>query len=1518
MRTTQLCLFLFVSCCALRAQDIDAPRADKIPHHTIIHGDTLKDFYFWMRDKHSPDVINYLYANNAYADNRMKESRTLQKVLFEEFRSRIKEDYTTRPSKNKNYYYYSRSFADKQYPALYRKKDSLMGKEQLVLDMNKLAEEFMYFSITLARYSPDQSLLAYTVDTKGSGIGTLYIKHIDADSIFTERIDSVLDLVWASDSKTFWYSKAEPKTNRSYRIYRHIIGGSHNNDILIFEEPDKTYQIGLSKSASDSFIFMTVSKTKSNEIWYWNSNNPTDKPTLFFKRQSDLLYSLNHYEDKEFYIHTNYQAPDWQLMRSSVTAKGVKEWVNVIPHRPGIHLDSYLLLKDYMVWDETQHAENRILIKKRNAAYADTLQAEMPCASLSYSVEDYNYHETREIRFSATNMVNPAITYTYNPVTKEKTFFDLDSLNQPYHPSDYATERVWAAAVDGVRVPITIAYKKGMQKNGNNPLLLEAYGSYGASSMPEFSSTGICYLNRGFILATAHVRGGHELGENWYQDGKLLNKKNTFTDFIACAQQLITEKYTSKEKLAAQGGSAGGLLMGAVVNMRPDLFHCVVAQVPFVDVINTMLDESIPLTTFEFDEWGNPKIKKFFDYMKTYSPYDNVRSQPYPHLLVTAGYNDANVGYWEPAKWVAKLRETKTDTNLLLFKTNMEGGHGGSSGRYSALKEQAFVMAFIMQSLGVRERYIQIKGKIVDEYGEGISYANAFLEGTGKGTLTNTKGEFELQVKEFDKATLVFQSLGYERQKFKITMDSRITSLNVTMRSEYKQLKTVTVLANAKDPAWGIIKQAIKHREENNNRVKGYSADVYMKTNVRLIEIPKTIPKFLLVNGEHIDSNDIGLIYLSESVAKYHFQKPDNVKEQMLASKVAGMKQGFSWNRVADAFFNLYEPTLDLSYYSDRPFISPIAPLANLCYKYKFKGTIFLDKKEVKKIEVTPLRKGDACFTGYLYITDEDYQVYAADLFITRDAQIDLVDTVVLKQEMQNINGVWVPLQLTIGSHIKIFGFRASDVSIANMSNVELNPTFPQKFFGNEVFRIEKNANKKDSTYWIVNRSTLLTAEEEKHYYEADSIHDAQNTPAYLDSMQRLRNKPKWDDLLLSGYTYSKENDSLGRYVNFNPLLFSFGYNTIEGLYLNYGFTWSTYNRVHFKYLSYISPVIRYGFANSNLALGATIYKSFGEGNVSGLALKTGRFIEQYNRSEPIATIMNAAYTLLAAQNYMKILQKDIAGLTWSNELLNGLYAQTNIQVHQRKALINHTSYTWGENKNTFTSNNPLNSSNDAPAFATHTSTEYQISLRYLHKQKYEMIDGHKNATGSKYPDVYVTFKQGLALDGLSFNYQYIEAGTGKELNLNAMGTFTFDVTAGTFLNGSGMAFADYKHFNGNQTLFIHNPENRNVIGEDSRQRLTGFHALDYYTYSTNQSFIELHSVYNLKGMLSSKIPLFRKLKARELVGLNFMSTPAVAYNEIYFGLDHIFSVLHIDAGRVTSSGQRNDWFVRFALGFSF
>jgi oligopeptidase B len=677
------------------------PIAAKKPKDLTIHGHTRVDEYFWLNDRENPEVIKYLTDENTYTKAIMADTDTFQAKLYKEMRSRIKEDDTSVPYKDNGYWYYTRYEEGKEYAIHCRKKGSMEGAEEILLNENELAEGHDYFSAGGLTVSDDNKWLSFSIDTVSRRLYTIHFKNLETGEILAESIpNSEGGVAWAADNKTVFYAKKDLQTLRTPEIFRHVVGTAATTDKLIFTEEDDTFNCSVWRSRSKAKIFIGSYQTVSTEYRMLDASKPEGEFVLIEPRSRDHEYSVTDFGDK-LYIVTNLDAKNFRLMEAPVKSPGRKNWKEVIAHRPETLLEGVEMFKDFMVLEERTNGLSMLRIRKQSTGeehYVNFGEA----AYTTYLSTNREF-DTDKLRYGYSSMTTPWSTFEYGMATKERTLLKEQPVIGTFKKENYTTERIMATATDGTKVPISIVYRKGVKKDGSAPLLLYAYGSYGASMDAYFSSTNLSLLDRGFIYAIAHIRGGEEMGRQWYEDGKLLKKKNTFTDFIDCGEHLIKSGYTSKGKLFAMGGSAGGLLMGAVVNMRPDLWKGVVAAVPFVDVVTTMLDESIPLTTGEYDEWGNPNVKEYYDYIRSYSPYDNVEAKEYPNMLVTTGLHDSQVQYWEPAKWVARLRDRKTGDNLLLLHTNMEAGHGGASGRFESLKETALEFAFIFKLMGIKE-----------------------------------------------------------------------------------------------------------------------------------------------------------------------------------------------------------------------------------------------------------------------------------------------------------------------------------------------------------------------------------------------------------------------------------------------------------------------------------------------------------------------------------------------------------------------------------------------------------------------------------------------------------------------------------------------------------------------------------------------------------------------------------------------------------------------------------------------
>ena len=691
---------------------IQAPSAEKQMQQLTAHGDTRTDEYYWMRlsdeqkssptpDAQTKKVLDYLNAENAHTETILKHTKSLQEKLYQEIVGRIKQTDESVPYFTNGYWYYTRYEKGKEYSIYCRKKGSLEAEEEIMLNVNSMARDHDFYQVTGLAVSKDNKLLAFGEDTLSRRIYTIKFKNLETGELLEDKIPNTEGSgAWANDNKTFFYTTKNEETLLSEEVYRHQLGSSVQQDELVYRETDPSYYIGVYKSKSDQFIIIWNSSTLSTDFRILEADNPGGRFRSFTTREEVHEYSIEHFEDK-FYIVTNWEAKNFRLMETPSTSTAKEHWKEVIPHRPEVFLEGVEVFKDHLVVDERKDGLTHLRIidqKSGEDHYLDFGES----AYVAYTSVNPEF-DTELLRYGYSSLTTPNSTFDYNMSTREKVLKKRQEVVGGHNPEDYVTERLEAEARDGARIPISLVYKKGFEKNGQGPLLLYGYGSYGITIDPYFSSVWLSLLDRGFAFAIAHIRGGQLKGRSWYEDGKMLKKKNTFYDFIDCVEFLIKENYTSREKLFAMGGSAGGLLMGAVVNLRPDLFRGVVASVPFVDVVTTMSDPSIPLTTNEYDEWGNPDDPESYAYMKSYSPYDNVTAQRYPNMLVLTGLFDSQVQYWEPAKWVARLREFKTGNNLLLLHTNMETGHSGASGRFLRHKETALEYAFMLDLAGIKE-----------------------------------------------------------------------------------------------------------------------------------------------------------------------------------------------------------------------------------------------------------------------------------------------------------------------------------------------------------------------------------------------------------------------------------------------------------------------------------------------------------------------------------------------------------------------------------------------------------------------------------------------------------------------------------------------------------------------------------------------------------------------------------------------------------------------------------------------
>lgn len=704
---------LILVSCSTSNDMTTAPEAKKTEHKITTHGDTRVDNYFWMRlsdeqknadtpDDQTQDVLDYLNAENDYLKSMMKHTEGLQGELYDEIVGRIKQDDESVPVKVNGYVYYNRFEKGQDYGLYCRKKGNEDAKEEIMLNGPAMAKGESYFAIGGQSVSENNEIVAYSIDLVSRRQYTIHFKNLKTGKLLSDKIENTTGgITWASDNKTVFYTKKDPVTLRSYQIYRHVLGTNTSKDVLVYEEKDDTFGCSVYKTKSRKYLMISCYQTLSTEFLFLDADTPNGEWKVIQPRERNLEYSVDHYGD-DFYIVTNLEAKNFRLMKTDVKNSSKENWKEVIGHRSNVLLEDIDIFKNHLVVTERKEG----LIQLRIIEWENRNEHYIKFKDPAYNAYTFSNPEfdTDVLRYGYTSMRTPQTTFDYDMNDRsQEVKKQQEVLGGKFSEDNYITERIMSTSRDGAQVPVSIVYRKGTKLDGNAPLLLYAYGSYGYSMDASFSTIRLSLLDRGFIMAIAHIRGGQEMGRHWYEDGKLLKKKNTFYDFIDCGKYLIEKKYTSSEHLYAQGGSAGGLLMGAVMNMAPELWNGVIAGVPFVDVVSTMLDESIPLTTGEFDEWGNPKEEEYYHYIKSYSPYDNIEKKDYPNLLITTGYWDSQVQYWEPAKWIAKLREYKTDDNLLIMDCNMDVGHGGASGRFQRYKEVALEYAFLLDLEGIEE-----------------------------------------------------------------------------------------------------------------------------------------------------------------------------------------------------------------------------------------------------------------------------------------------------------------------------------------------------------------------------------------------------------------------------------------------------------------------------------------------------------------------------------------------------------------------------------------------------------------------------------------------------------------------------------------------------------------------------------------------------------------------------------------------------------------------------------------------
>lgn len=1498
----------------------EPPVAKTEPYLSVFHGDSVIDNYHWMREKNDLDVINHLSTENGYTQRIMKSTSDFQRRLYKEMNDRFKPNDVSVIKTMGNYDYYSRRERGKSFLIYCRKKKSKSATEEVLIDLNQLAEQSSYVELIQYALSPDQSFLAYSIDFTGSGKGSVYIKNLKTGLEINDEIHGTGELVWGEDMETIYYTSVD-STNRGNKVYRHKVQSSVSSDRLIYQEPDSTYGLSIYGSSSGKYIFMISNSSISTECRYKKMDDRSKKWNVLRSRTEGIHYVPEHYgEENQFVVFYRNDNKKTEFNSSIKTISHLEkrpQWVDYIPADDERSLESYAWFKDFVVLQFREQGLQKFRLAPKINGQPDwdnTFLIDFPEVVYSLSIDSKSDYNGQKFQFKYTSFTQPITSYSFDFQTRKLVVLKKDKVIG-YDPEDYQVERIWAIANDGKKIPISLVYRNGLVMDGTNPLYLNGYGAFGISADVFFDSRRLSLLDRGVVYAIAHVRGGSEMGFQWHADGRYLNKMNSFTDFFSCTEKLIEDGYTSTEKLVCQGASSGGLLVGAALTMRPELYKGVIINVPFLDVINTQSDPSIPVSALESYEWGDPAKKEVYEYMKKYSPYDNIRSVDYPNVLVQGGFNDLNVAFWEAPKFVAKMRSKKTDNNLLLLNMNMTGGHGLTSGRNSGLQQAAFEYAFIFKTVGIKSDYSKVTGIVRDQYGEPMPYVNVVIKNTTSGTTTNSKGEYALEIKNGMHA-LVFRHVGFESNEEAVDLTSDLL-LNITLDTESILLKSVEINSKYEDPAYAVIKAAIAKRKTYLKLMSDFSARVYMRADNRFDEIPEKRP-FFIPKADMPDSSNLGLIYLSESEAKLFRKRPDRVKEIMVSSKVAGNSQGYSWNRAGDTEFNFYENLILIKDLSERGFVSPIASNALLFYKYEYIG--LKEEKDalgndilVNKIKVIPRRKNDPVFHGYIYIAENSWRISGLDLGL-EGHQIEIFDDFKLKQNYIAVSkDIWMPLSIKLYMHLSIFGFGISGSNIITYSDYELNPEYPSKFFNNEIFKIEKNANVRDTTYWFKNRSVTLSADEIKYYIKKDKVERRELSKVYLDSVDRAENKTNWQDMFDGFWYYKRYTKEM---FSTNALFDMANFNTVEGLNLNFKFRYQKGedDEQHIKWVN----SFRYGFANRRFNATSSMFWTMNRHKHQSIEFEGGRFIKQVNNDDPIYPIINTFYSLTRQENYMKLYGTSFGRVNYKQELWNGVYLNSTLAYEDRSPLVNSSNYSFKDDDESlgtlYTSNDPVNSENNSDPFTGHQALIFDIKLKFLIKQKYMTRPNGKVPMGSKYPKFTFSYKKGIPIASSDVHYDFTSINVGDDLDLGLFGKASYDIGVGKFFNTNSTEFIDYKHFNGNQTFIINYTEPFGF----NRTPLNRFQLLNYYSFSTNSGYLEAHFEYHGNGFIVNKLPILRKSKFQTVGGVNVLYTQDNnEHIEFFVGLENVLKLLRIDFAIGYNNQENLKGALRFRLGLN-
>lgn len=1442
---------------------------------SVFHGDTLVDPYHWLADRNNPEVLNLLFAENQYLNQHLSETEWFQTKLIEEFKSRIVYRNKVDLGIFGDHRYYVVREKNENHPKFYRQKSGDEAPE-LILDVKEIDPGNPFIHISDVKPSPDGDVLAFGVDFLGNEAISIKFKDLKTGQNLEDIIPMASGFSWSEDGRQVIYVRRD-SLFRPRSIYIHKLGTDIEQDVLVYQSTDPNSFIKLQTSTSGRFHFIYDYTMDGIQSWYLTINGKERLFKSLASKDSERIVADHFYHDKDshddsLFIYTTKGNEYGRIVRVSTENPNINSASYLAiegspDERIGVdfsddHFASFTMTADYIVLSLEDRGNVKYLaVNKLTGDRFNIIPPDSIYTSYPIKVDDY---WDNKFRFYHSSLTNPGAVYEVDLATRTRRIIRKHAVKN-YNPEDFTAYRIYAKASDGSTIPMSIVHKKGLVLDGNNPVIIDGYGASGTN--PDMGFKGpmmVSLLERGIVYVKTHIRGDGGFGRQWIEDGRRLKKMNAYTDFISCVEHLIAEGYSNPDKILARGGSAGGILMGVVANLRPDLFTALNIQVPVIDVVHFMDNDSLFVVPYLYAELGDPKIEKEYRYIKSYSPYQNIKAQEYPDMLLYCVYNDLRAGYWEAAKYVAKVRSMKTDTNRILLQTDFNASHDRLGGTEKQLKQSAMEFAWYFQQLGIASDYVKLRGKVSDGK-DPLPFTHIRLAGSLEGTIANDSGYFELDVRKRD-VELVFSQVGYKTKEVKVGSAQMGNFLDVKMSNESRMLKEVVVTASYADPALEIMKKALNRKKDYQNEMNGFSAKAYIRSRQYLEQLPEKMP--LLIGKNAFPEK--GIFELSETMSEIHYQRrPHKYKEKVLSSvnKVRSETRPFSWHRASYMGVDMYEKFVRLG--GQRTMVSPLADNAFFFYNFTYQGSKEEEGHLIHKIELQAKRTSDPAFNGFVYVVDSTWDVSAVDL-VAQPAGLRFLTGASISQKFLPVDsGFWLPVSQNKKLKARVLGVELISDDDILYSDYYVNPTFSKKFFQTSAFEIALDANRKDSIYWKEQRPLVITDHEASFYKDSLEMEGSENA---------RRNRFTFDNAF--GGFKTKGTDAKKAYIRVHGLLQAINFNSVEGWNIDFAWSYKT-PATNVKKDFTFSGNLRYGFSNSRFNAKAGVQKDLDKTRFQWINIEGGKYVFQFNERNPITPLVNSLYTLFLRENYLKIYEKVYGRVIYHQELTNGLYAYTSFQVEERMPLINTSNYSFRGSEG-FTSNDPQDALNTTASFTTHQAAIFQIGAKFNFIQKYELVGGRKVVRGSDTPTLGFVYKK--ALEGISaqaVGYDKVDVFVLGKKDVGLVGRSHYFLNGGKFYNTKKLEFMDFQHFNGNQTDVILNQPSVATDFYTTRS----FRLLDYYSESTSKEYIELHYQHNFNGFILNKIPVVRKAKLKSVVGYSFLRNDQGNYTEAFLGV---------------------------------